>query len=130
HPGPGPGRARAAPGPARRPGAAAAAPRRLPAAAGARGARGRGQRHRERGRAAPGRDAGHPAWAPTECPRALIHPNTPSEPAPRGLFSSHARENNVMTTGHTMGLAEAADTLKIHPHSLEKLIRAGEISAG
>lgn len=29
-----------------------------------------------------------------------------------------------------MGLAEAAATLKIHPHSLEKLIRSGEIAAG
>lgn len=37
--------------------------------------------------------------------------------------------NNSMTT-HTMGLAEAAETLKIHPHSLEKLIRSGEIAAG
>lgn len=30
----------------------------------------------------------------------------------------------------TMGLAEAAKTLKIHPHSMEKLIRSGEIAAG
>lgn len=33
-------------------------------------------------------------------------------------------------TNPTMGLAEAAETLKIHPHSLEKLIRSGEIAAG
>lgn len=30
----------------------------------------------------------------------------------------------------TMSLAEAADTLKIHPHSMEKLIRSGEVPAG
>lgn len=38
--------------------------------------------------------------------------------------------NNGMSTSPTMSLAEAADALKIHPHSLEKLIRAGEINAG
>ncbi|GEM_PF-1343082 len=36
----------------------------------------------------------------------------------------------MTTTGPTMSLAEAADTLKIHPHSLEKMIRAGDIAAG
>lgn len=35
-----------------------------------------------------------------------------------------------MSTTPTMSLIEAADTLKIHPHSLEKLIRAGDIAAG
>ncbi len=35
-----------------------------------------------------------------------------------------------MTTSPTMSLVEAADTLKMHPHTLEKLIRAGEIAAG
>ena len=29
-----------------------------------------------------------------------------------------------------MNLKEAAETLKIHPHSLEKIIRAGRIPAG
>ena len=36
----------------------------------------------------------------------------------------------MTATSPTMGLAEAADTLHIHPHSLEKLIRAGDIPAG
>ncbi len=36
----------------------------------------------------------------------------------------------MTATSPTMGLDEAADTLKIHPHSLEKLIRAGDIPAG
>lgn len=35
-----------------------------------------------------------------------------------------------MSSSHTMDLKEAADTLKIHPHSLEKMIRQGEIAAG
>lgn len=35
-----------------------------------------------------------------------------------------------MTTAPTMSLSEAAETLKIHPHSLEKMIRAGDIAAG
>ena len=30
----------------------------------------------------------------------------------------------------TMNLKEAAETLKIHPHSMEKIIRAGHIPAG
>ena len=29
-----------------------------------------------------------------------------------------------------MNITEAADTLKIHPHSLEKIIRDGRIPAG
>ena len=29
-----------------------------------------------------------------------------------------------------MNLKEAAETLKIHPHSMEKIIRAGHIPAG
>ena len=29
-----------------------------------------------------------------------------------------------------MNITEAADALKIHPHSLEKIIRAGDIPAG
>ena len=33
-------------------------------------------------------------------------------------------------TPPTMNITEAADTLKIHPHSLEKIIRAGDIPAG
>lgn len=35
-----------------------------------------------------------------------------------------------MTTSPTMSLTEAAAALKIHPHTLEKLIRSGEIAAG
>lgn len=35
-----------------------------------------------------------------------------------------------MSTAPTMSLHEAAETLKIHPHTLEKMIRAGEIPAG
>ena len=33
-------------------------------------------------------------------------------------------------TPPTMNITEAADTLKIHPHSLEKIIRDGRIPAG
>lgn len=33
-------------------------------------------------------------------------------------------------SSHTMDLKEAADTLKVHPHTLEKMIRDGEIPAG
>ena len=33
-------------------------------------------------------------------------------------------------TPPTMNITEAADALKIHPHSLEKIIRAGRIPAG
>ena len=36
----------------------------------------------------------------------------------------------MTTTPPTMNITEAADTLKIHPHSLEKIIRAGRIPAG
>ena len=36
----------------------------------------------------------------------------------------------MTTTPPTMNITEAADTLKIHPHSLEKIIRAGDIPAG
>ena len=36
----------------------------------------------------------------------------------------------MTTTPPTMNITEAADTLKIHPHSLEKIIRAGHIPAG
>lgn len=35
-----------------------------------------------------------------------------------------------MNIAPTMSLAEAANTLKIHPHTLEKIIRDGEIPAG
>lgn len=35
-----------------------------------------------------------------------------------------------MSNAHTMDLQEAADALKIHPHTLEALIRDGEIAAG
>lgn len=35
-----------------------------------------------------------------------------------------------MSTTPTMSLIEAAKALKIHPHSLEKMIRAGDIAAG
>lgn len=35
-----------------------------------------------------------------------------------------------MSTPLTMSLDEAAQTLKIHPHTLEKMIRAGDIPAG
>ena len=30
----------------------------------------------------------------------------------------------------TMGLKEAAETLNMHPHSVEKLIRSGQLAAG
>jgi excisionase family DNA binding protein len=33
-------------------------------------------------------------------------------------------------TSVTMDLQEAADTLKVHPHTMEKIIRAGDIPAG
>ncbi|WP_270175156.1 helix-turn-helix domain-containing protein [Diaphorobacter sp. ED-3] len=33
-------------------------------------------------------------------------------------------------TSPTMDLQEAANTLKVHPHTLEKMIRAGDIPAG
>lgn len=33
-------------------------------------------------------------------------------------------------TSVTMDLQEAADTLKVHPHTMEKIIRAGGIPAG
>lgn len=36
----------------------------------------------------------------------------------------------TITTPPTMNITEAADALKIHPHSLEKIIRAGDIPAG
>lgn len=35
-----------------------------------------------------------------------------------------------MSTKPTMSLLEAAETLQLHPHTLEKLIRAGDIPAG
>ena len=35
-----------------------------------------------------------------------------------------------MTHPLTMDVSQAAETLKIHPHSLEKLIRRGDIAAG
>lgn len=35
-----------------------------------------------------------------------------------------------MNNKPTMSLIEAANTLQIHPHSLEKMIRAGDIAAG
>lgn len=35
-----------------------------------------------------------------------------------------------MNTKPTMSLLEAAETLRLHPHTLEKLIRAGDIPAG
>lgn len=35
-----------------------------------------------------------------------------------------------MSLKPTMSLEEAAQTLKIHPHTLEKIIRAGGINAG
>lgn len=35
-----------------------------------------------------------------------------------------------MSTNPTMSVIEAAKTLQIHPHTLEKMIRAGDIAAG
>lgn len=60
------------------------------------------------------------------------------EPQPRTagafLFPNNQKMPARNMTGTaippTMNLKEAAETLKIHPHSMEKIIRAGHIPAG
>ena len=73
---------------------------------------------------------------PPPAPKPPNHPRTNTKPRTAGAFlfpnnqKMPARNMTGTAIPPTMNLKEAAETLKIHPHSMEKIIRAGHIPAG